>query len=431
MAMVKLRVSTKKRNAKSRVARYVERVEEAKIKWGNPSTRVEMIQSLIPLGLMAVESMLQAEVASLAGCRYARGYDGVRWGSNPGSIFLGEQKVSVRVPRVRHRESEQEMPLESYAAFQNPHYMDERLFGRVLQGVSARRYEDTAAMVPEVFGIKKSSVSRHFIRACSAKLKELTERGLSAHDIVAIFIDGKHFADNEIIIALGVTMTGEKIFLGFTEASSEHATVCREFLRDMLGRGLSIDNEILFIIDGSKGLRKGIKTIMGDKAFIQRCQWHKRENVLSYLNDKDKPRWKRTLHQLFDETDEAKRNKYLPNLNKELKMLNESAFNSLQEGLDEIMTVHSLGLPKELRIGLRTTNPIENVNSLLGQYTDRVDHWKTSNQRQRWVATALLEVEPRLRRIRGFQALGKLREAMKQAREKALGITSTKVAKAA
>ena len=429
--MVRLLVGKKKSNAKSRSARYVERIEESKAAWNSPSLKVAMIQSLIPLGLMAVEDMLQAEVAALAGARYARGHEGVRWGSNPGSVFLAEQKVSVRVPRVRRRSSKEEIPLSSYGALQNPGHMDERLFGRILQGVSARRYEDTAMKVPEAFGIKKSSVSRRFIKACSAKLRELTERDLSVHDIVTIFIDGKHFAENEIIIALGVTMTGEKVVLGFTEASSENATVCREFVRGLVNRGLNVDNEILFVIDGSKGLRKGIKNLLGDKAFIQRCQWHKRENVVSYLNDQAKPRWRNTLHRLFAEPNAEKRNKYLPGIIKELGLLNESAANSLKEGLDEIMTVHSLRLPKELAIGLRTTNPIENVNSLLGQYTDRVDHWKTSHQRQRWVATALLEVEPRLRRIRGYAALGRLREAMKEARKKALGIRSTKEAKAA
>ncbi len=429
--MVRLLVGKKKSNAKSRSERYVERIEAFKVGWDDSSMRVEMIQSLIPLGLMAVEDMLQAEVAALAGNRYARGTEGVRWGSNPGSVFLGEQKVSVRVPRVRQRSTGQEIPLTSYGALQNPRHMDERLFGRILQGVSARRYEDTAMMVPEAFGIKKSSVSRHFIKACSAKLKELTERDLSKHDIVTIFIDGKHFAENEIIIALGIAMNGDKIILGFTEASSENATVCREFIRGLMNRGLNVDNEILFVIDGSKGLRKGIKSLLGDKAFIQRCQWHKRENVVSYLNDKDKSRWRKTLQRLFAESDAEKRAKYLPGILKELEMLNESAANSLKEGLEEIMTVHSLRLPKELAIGLRTTNPIENVNSLMGQYTDRVDHWKTSHQRQRWVATALLEVEPRLRRIRGYAALGRLREAMKESRDKDFGTRSTKVAKAA
>jgi|GEM_PF-1970340 len=122
--MVRLLVRNEKSNAKSRAARYVERVEEAKVAWDNPSMRVEMIQSLIPLGLMAVEDMLQAEVAALAGSRYSRGHDHQRWGSNPGSVFLGEQKVSIRVPRVRRRTSKQEVPLASYDALQNPRHME-------------------------------------------------------------------------------------------------------------------------------------------------------------------------------------------------------------------------------------------------------------------------------------------------------------------
>jgi putative transposase len=426
--MVKLLVKSKKSNAKSRVMKYVERIEGANINWSEPSARVEMIQSLIPLGLMAVEEMLQAEVAALAGTRYSRDQIGVRWGNNPGSVFLGEQKVSVRVPRVRHKETRSEIPLEGYKALQNPRTMDDRLFARVLQGVSAKRYEGTAIMVPEAFGIKHSSVSRRFIKGCAAKLKTLRERDLSGYDIVAVFIDGKCFAENEIIVALGVTMAGEKVVLGFVEASSENANVCREFVNELLARGLNCDNEILFIIDGSKGLRKGIKAALGDKAVIQRCLWHKRENVVSYLDKKDKPRFRNKLQRAFQEPDEKKARRYLGCIGKELQLLNESAFNSLQEGLDELLTLHSLRLPKELLTSLRTTNPIENLNSLLGQYTDRVDCWKTSNQRQRWVATALLEVEPRLRRIRGFSNLRVLRESMRTLRGRHLENIEAKAA---
>jgi putative transposase len=426
--MVKLLAKARKSKAKTRVVRYVNRIEAARLDWKDPATRVEMIQSLIPLGLLAIEGMLQSEVAALAGARYERGHVGVRWGSNPGSVFLGEQKVSIRVPRVRNRETAEEMPLQGYNALQNPRMMDDRLFARVLHGISTKDYEGTVTMVPEAFGVKKSSVSRHFVKASAAKLKEFQERDLSPFDIVAIFMDGKAFADNEIIIALGVTMAGDKVVLGLIEASSENSTVCKEFVKDMMDRGLNTENEILFIVDGSKGLRKGIKSALGDKAFIQRCQWHKRENVISYLDKKDQQRFKIKLNRAFAEPDETKARRYIGCVGKELKLLNESAHKSLCEGLDEVLTLHSLRLPKELLVSLRTTNPIENVNSLLAKFTDRVDRWQTSNQRQRWVASALLEIEPGLRRIRGFSCLKALRAAMRAARIGSVEETAAKAA---
>ena len=293
--------------------------------------------------------------------------------------------------------------------------IDSRVFSRVMNGISTKKYEETATVLPETFGIKRSSVSRRFIKTCAAKLQTLRERDLSGFDIVAIFIDGKAFADNEIIIALGVTMTGEKVILGLIEASSENTSVCRDFIKDLVDRGLKIDQGILFIIDGSKGIRAGIKSVLGHKAFIQRCQWHKRENIVSYLSTKEQQRFRCKLERALAVPDEEKSRRYLAAIGTELQTMNESAYKSLQEGFEEILTLHRLRLPKELVTSLRTTNPIENLNSLLGQYTDRVDCWKTSNQRQRWVASALLEIEPRLRKLRGFRALSALRDSMKVA----------------
>ena len=112
-------------------------------------------------------------------------------------------------------------------------------------------------------------------------LKKFLKRALNDEDIIAIFIDGKHFAGNEIIIAVGVTITGEKIILGFVESGTENQEVCKDFMQGLIDRGLKIEDEILFIIDGSKGLYNGIKTVLGEKALIQRCQWHKRENGVS------------------------------------------------------------------------------------------------------------------------------------------------------
>jgi putative transposase len=251
--------------------------------WGSES-RLSMIQMLIPLGLQAVEQELQAEVRALAGGeRYDRSGTGIkRWGSNPGSVFVGDQKLKINVPRVRDVEAGEEVQLRSYERLQNPAHLDELALSRVINGISQGKYERAAEHVPETFGIKKTSITRKFIRASGKQLESFLKRDLSGHDIVAIFIDGKFFADNEMVIALGVTISGEKVILGFIETSTENHTICRDFLNGLKSRGLKLDREILFVIDGGKGIYKGIREVMGDNALIARCQWHKRENILDY-----------------------------------------------------------------------------------------------------------------------------------------------------
>ena len=253
-----------------------------------------------------------------------------------------------------------------------------------------------------------------FVKVCKKKLLELQERDLSVFDFVAIFIDGKCFGENEIVIAVGLTMTGEKIVLGFVETSTENSRVCSRFVNSLTERGLSTEHEMLVIVDGSKGLRKGLKDALGGKAIIQRCQWHKRENVVAHLEGPKKERFRRKLREAYRQPTEAKMRKALEKIGQELQPINESAWNSLQEGLEETLTVSKLGIADTLAQSLRTTNCIENINALLGGYTDRVDHWKTSNQRQRWVAAALLEIEPNLKRVFGHRHLGALRQALKE-----------------
>lgn len=382
-------------------------------------SRMAMIQSLIPLGLKAVELELLQEIAALAGPRYSRGGDIKRWGENPGSVYLGDQKVQMPVPRVRNVKTKTEVPLKAYERLQSPQVIDDMALSRVINGMSQRDYEKASIAVPETFGIKKTSTCRRFIRASAKKLKELLERDLSRHDIVAIFMDGKSFAENEIVIALGVTIDGDKVLLGFVETSTENHKVCKQFLLSLKDRGLNLENEMLFILDGGKGLYKGVKEVMGEKAIIQRCQWHKRENVVSYLDKENQDRFRRKLQAAYEQPTYEKAKKRLEAIKRELRLINESAVASLEEGFEETLTLHRLGLFTKLGESFKTTNCIENVNKLLATKTDRVDRWHHSNQRQRWVATAMLEIEPRLRKVRGHKFLGELRSAMKALADKA------------
>jgi transposase-like protein len=378
------------------------------------ASRLAMIQMLIPVGLKAVEEELQAEVQSLVGPRYSRGGELKRWGKNRGSVYLGDQKVSLSVPRVRDVQAKKEVELKAYQGFQSSQILDEVVLSRVIHGLSQGHYEKAALSVPATFGIAKSSISKRFIRSSGKQLQEFLERDLSGHDFVAIFLDGKAFADNEMVIALGVTVKGEKMLLGFIETSTENYQVCRDFLNGLIDRGLKITDEILFVIDGAKGLYKGIKEVFGEKAVIQRCQWHKRENVISYLDKKMQSAFRRRLQAAYEEPTYEKAKKRLLGIKRELQLINQSAVASLEEGLEETLTLHSLRLFKELGTSFKTTNCIENIMRQLGRYTDRVCHWKNSEQRRRWVATGLLDMEPGLRLVKGHKHLKDLRIAMKK-----------------
>lgn len=104
----------------------------------------------------------------------------------------------------------------------------------------------------------------------------------------------------------------------------------------------------------------------------------------------------------------------LRKLRSELEEINESAVRSLDEGFEETLTVHRLGLFPLVGRSLKTTNILESVNAQAEERCGRVDSWKNSNQKHRWLASALLDIEPRLRRLLGYRHLPALRTAIKQ-----------------
>jgi transposase-like protein len=402
-----------KKNKGRKIGRYeLERIA-AEVDFAREA-RLQMIQQLIPLGLSAIEEELQGEILELAGPRYSRGGSLKRWGANPGSVFVGDQKLKVNVPRVRDVVRDQEVSLSSYERLQSPGTVDEAAFRRVISGISTGRYEQAAESVPETFGISKSSISRKFIRASAKRLEEFLSRDLSAFDIVAVFIDGKHFQEHEMVTALGITLEGEKILLGFVETSTENHKVCKEFLLSLKSRGLKLDEEMLFIVDGGKGLRKGITEAAGEKAVVARCQWHKRENVVSYLSKERQSEFRGRLQAAYEEETYDAAKSALLAIRRDLARLNQSAAASLDEGFEETLTLHKLGLFSKLGRSFKTTNCIEGVHKQLARFTDRVDRWQNSDQRRRWVASAYLEIEPGLNRVQGHEHLKELRKAMRK-----------------
>jgi putative transposase len=383
---------------------------------GSLDVKCELIKSLIPAGLAYLNEVLQAEVDELAGKKYKRGgnpdYD--RWGNQGGSVYLSDQKVPIEYPRVRDTRNNKEVELSSYRKFQESHRADEGLLKKVLHGLSCHRYRESSELIPETFGMSPSSISRRYLEASEAKLKELCERKLDGDDIVVIFLDGKRFYDDEMVIALGINMEGEKMVLGFVQTSTENSVVCKEFLQSLIARGLKIKEGILFVIDGGTGLRKGIEEAFSGFGLVQRCQWHKRENVLKYLPKSKHSSVRAKLQRAYEQPTYEDAKRELVRVKEELSLMNQSAVKSLEEGMEETLTLHKLGLFDELGISLKTTNCIESLMAQIGQKTDRVDYWKNSNQKGRWLATALLDIEPRLRKIKGHKYLPLLRIALKK-----------------
>jgi transposase-like protein len=377
--------------------------------------RLELIRALIPIGLTYVQEELEREVINLAGPRYSRKGGNVafhRHGTNPGSVKLAGRKVPARVPRVRGPEGE--VQLASYVDLHRGGDLDEDLFRRVLYGVSCRNYEQAAGDVPGAIGLSSSSVSRTFVEVSAKRLRQFQERDLSGLEVVGLFLDGKSFAEDEMVIALGVSMDGSKHVLGFVQTDRENERTIGQFLAGLLDRGLDVSQGILAVIDGSKGLRAGLRKTFKGRVLIQRCQWHKRENVVSYLAKGDQPYWRGRLQRAYERPTYEEAKRALLKIRAELAEINESAVRSLDEGLEETLTLHRLGMFPLVGRSLKTTNILESVNSQAEERCGRVDHWKNSNQKHRWLAAALLDIEPRLRRLLGYRHLPALREAIIQ-----------------
>ena len=388
--------------------------------------KVELIRSLVPLGLMHVEELLDEEVMALAGERYARkaaAIGGRRHGTNPGTVGLAGQRVPIRVPRIRGVAGS-EIPLRTYAALHGDRAVNDLLLRRVLYGISCRNYEAAAEAIPGAIGLTGSTVSRGFIQASAAQLRELQERDLAREDVVAVVLDGKTFAAATMVIALGITLAGEKRFLGFVETDTENERVLTLFLRSLVERGLDLSQGMLVILDGGKGLRAAVRKAFRHRALVQRCQWHKRENVVSHLAKNEQAAWRQRLQRAYNRPNYDEALGALETLLGELDERNQSAAGSLAEGLDETLTLHRLGVYGVLGRSFKTTNCLESVNALVEERCAKVDHWQTSSQRHRWLATALLDIEPRLRKVMGYRHLSKLRDALK--RELKIDTTTSK-----
>jgi len=380
--------------------------------------KLHLLRHYAEMARLLAGEIMDEEVETLTGRRYSRdkphGGRYRRWGCNPGSICVDGERVPVDVPRVRDVEAGMERPLQSYRSMKEA-APSHGLAEAILLGLSQGDYQRVASQFVDGFGLSQSSVSRRFQERSEKALQEFESRSLEEDDFLALWIDGKHVAGEQMIICVGVNGRGQKKVLGFTQATTERAEPITELLRELIKRGLSFEEGLLCIVDGGKGVRKAIDDVFGRRAQVQRCQWHKRENVVSYLPKADQKRWRHRLQRAYEEPSYDQAKKRLLELKAELEPVNRRAARSLQEGLEETLTLHRLGLFAELGRSLKTTNCIENLNGQVERYIGKVKRWHHSPQRHRWMALALLEAEARMRRLTGYRHLSKLQRALKDA----------------
>lgn len=351
-------------------------------------------------GLLIIRALLEDEVDRTVGDRYEHvaQREAFRHGHERGYVVFAGRKVSVQRPRARTVDGK-EVPLKRYAMFQASGRLQRAVAQRVVRGVSTRNYAGALDAVCDGYGIGRSSVSRHWKAASQKQLKELMERPLGDLDLVAMLIDGIEFHGTLIVAAIGFAADGKKHVLGLWQGATENSTVCTALLEDLVDRGLPTDRSYLFVLDGSKALCKGVRRVFGERAVVQRCQVHKERNVLSYLPEKYQGTVRQRLRAAWSLTEYSKAKAALLKTVDYLGDLSVSAQHSLEEGLEETLTLHRLNIPHRLRRSLRTTNAIENCFSSTRHLCRNVRHWKDGEMAARWAATMMLAAERKFRRV--------------------------------
>ena len=351
-------------------------------------------------GLQLILLAMTQEMEALTGVRYERsaGRQARRWSREDGFVVVDGQKVPVERQRLRGKEGQ--VRLGTYELFQQTHHLDDQVWWKMLRGLTTRNYPLVTRSFAEAYGIEKSAISERFIQASREKLKVLMERPLSELKLCAIVIDGTPFKGRQMMAAIGVGNDGKKTVLGLREGATENATGVGELLEDLAGRGLDFMTPKRFVLDGAKALSAAVKRHAGQDALIQRCQVHKRRNVLDQLPDEYQAGIERKLIAAYAMTDEADARRALDQIHRELDRINPSAARSLNEGMEETLTVHKLQMPEMLRKSLVSTNLIESAYSVAEELCRRVKRWRAGDHRERWAGSALLLAESKFRRVK-------------------------------
>jgi len=360
------------------------------------------------------QCLLEDEVTQRCGQRHERlaHRTETRFGHQRGFVTIAGQKAPVEKPRVRWTDGRGEADLERYHLLQSPEAMPQAALEHLVNGVSTRRYEKVVHLARAGFGVKKSSVSRGFVRASAQEVQRLAERRFDDERFAVIFIDAQPYAGEMMVVALGITTAGEKRLLGLRQGATENATVVTSLLEELRERGVRTDVPTLFVLDGAKALSAAVVRVWGKFAVIQRCQIHKRRNVEAHLPDKHHDELRERLNAAYHETHATQARTLLGATVKWLRRISPAAAASLEEGLEETLAVVRLGVPELLRKTLSTTNPIESAFSVAESVTRRVKRWRDGDMRQRWCVAGLLDAESRFNRIQGYKHLPQLLAAL-------------------
>jgi len=370
------------------------------------------------MGKAALEAVLLLSAEQVAGPAHPGRPGGAirRHGEQGGVVALGGQKLRVSKPRLRHKTGGQgaEVPVPAYALMQDNESLRERMLSIVMRGVSTRNYQEVVPELAERCGVSRSAVSRGLQEASAEALKRLCERRFDEVDLLVIYLDGKHFGGHQVVSAIGVDLSGKKHVLGLTEGATENAVVVKELLEELVERGVKPERKRLFVIDGSKALRKAIDDVYGKHNLVQRCQAHKRRNVIGYLPKQMQGEVAAALRAAW----KLSPKEGMARLRTQLEWLERThpkAAASLREGLEETFTIARLGVSPMLGKCLTTTNIIESSLSGVENRTGRVTRWRSGEMALRWAGAAALETERNFRKIMGHKSLWMLKAVLDEA----------------
>jgi putative transposase len=405
--------------------RAVKRLEEM-AEDGNPTVQMilpmaEMVgwlrqgvgELIRQAGRQLMQLLMEEEVNQLLGERSRPTPERTahRWGTEQGYCVVMGQKVAVRRPRVRSTEA-REIRLGSYEMFHRGEPLTETVWERLMLGLSTRQYGEAVRQFTDAYGVEKSAVSDHFIEASQRKLQEILERRLDKKKFCALMIDATPFGGQQMIAALGIACDGSKMILGLRQGATENATVVGELLSDLMKRGWDFTEPRLYVLDGGKALHAAVRKHAGETAPIQRCQVHKRRNVLDHLADDQKDAVAKMLNTAYAHEAYEPAKQALDVLYRELMHLNPSAARSLAEGMEETLTVHRLHVHPQLRMTLSNTNVIESAFAIVERVCVNVKRWHGGDQRERWVGSGLLVAEKQFRRGKGHKHIPALTRAL-------------------
>jgi putative transposase len=371
-------------------------------------------------GLQVMQSLMEADVTVLAGPKgkHNTTRTAVRHGRESGSVTLGGRRVPLTRPRVRAADGAGELPIPSYQLFTSTEILGKMAMEKMLAGLSTRRYpvglEPVGPSITETStATSKSAVSRRFVAMTETALAELLSQDLSGLDLVALMIDGVHFAETCCIVALGIDIEGNKHPLALVEGSTENATLVTGLLVGLRERGLDVTRPMLVGLDGSKALRKAVVDVL-DHPVIQRCQLHKIRNVKDHLPQRLRSSVGRRMTDAYHADSALEAEAALLALAKELDRTHPGAAASLREGLHETLTVLRLGVPPTLARTLRSTNCIESMISVCREHAANVKRWRDGQMALRWCAAGMIEASKQFRRVNGHLHLPSLRAALER-----------------